>query len=153
MTHPLIPQILELAGPIAQEMQLEVVNAVFQTNHNPPVLRLDIRNTQGDTGLEDCEHMSRALEAELDIADLIPGEYVLEVSSPGLSDILTTDRDFSSFKGFSITVQTLEAFKGQTQWQGRLVRRDEVAVHLNHRGRSIAIPRELIAEVQLSNEG
>jgi len=152
MTHPLIPPILEIAGPIAQAMKLEVVNAVFQTNHNPPILRLDIRNTEGDTGLDDCEQMSRALEAELDAADVIPGAYVLEISSPGISDILTSDRDFLSFTGFSVIVRTQEAFKGQTQWQGRLVRRDATAVHLNTRGRAIAIPRDLITEVQLTNE-
>ena len=49
MTHPVIPQVLEIANPIAAELGLEVVGAVLQTNHNPPVLRIDVRNmTQTD---------------------------------------------------------------------------------------------------------
>ncbi|MDJ0548531.1 MAG: ribosome maturation factor RimP, partial [Microcystis sp. M49637_WE12] len=60
MTHPLIADLLHLATPIAENLGLEVVDIVFQTNKRPPVLRVDIRNLAGDTGLEDCEQMSRA---------------------------------------------------------------------------------------------
>ena len=59
MTHPVIPAILELAQPIARGLGLEVVDAVFQTNKRPPTLRIDIRNLQQDTGLKDCEALSR----------------------------------------------------------------------------------------------
>jgi ribosome maturation factor RimP len=62
MTHPLIPQLLDLAIPIAENIGLEVVGAVFHTDRRPPVLRVDIRNGVGNTGLNDCERMSRALE-------------------------------------------------------------------------------------------
>jgi ribosome maturation factor RimP len=73
MTHPLIPQILELAAPVAERLGLEVVDVVFQTNQSPPVLRLDVRNLHHeDTGLDDCETMSQAFEAVLDTTDLIP---------------------------------------------------------------------------------
>lgn len=148
MTHPLTPQILELATPIATSLGLDVVDAVFQTNHSPPVLRIDIRNPAQDTGLDDCERMSRALEEALDESDLIPDAYVLEVSSPGISRSLTTDRDFISFKGFAVTVSLNEPFNGQKTISGKLVQRDETHLHLNLKGRAIAIPRELIARVQ-----
>lgn len=94
MTHPLIPQIIEIATPIAEELTLEVVEAVFQTNKRPPTLRVDIRNPAQDTSLNDCEQMSRALEAALDHLDIIPGAYVLEVSSPGTTRKLNSDRGF-----------------------------------------------------------
>ena len=60
MTHPLIPPILDLAIPIAAELGLDIVDVAFQTNKRPPVLRIDIRNLQQDTSLDDCEKMSRA---------------------------------------------------------------------------------------------
>ncbi len=149
MAHPLIPQILEIAAPLADSLQLEVVHAVFQTNQSPPVLRLDVRNLTQDTSLEDCERMSRALEAALDESEIVPDAYVLEISSPGISKTLGTDRDFVSFKGFPVSVQTTETFKGQSFWQGSLIRRDEDYVHLNQKGRAVKIPRSLIAQVQL----
>ena len=90
MTHPLIPQIIDLATPVAETLGLEVVGAVFHTNQNPPVLRVDIRNLQQDTGLADCERMRIALDAELEAADIIPDAYVLEISSPGISRLLSS---------------------------------------------------------------
>jgi len=149
MAHPLVPQILDLAAPVADSLGLEVVAAVFHTHQNPPVLRLDVRNREDDTGLEDCERMSRALEPVLDSTDFFPDNYVLEVSSPGVSRLLTTDREFISFRGFPAIVTTSEPYKGHTDWTGDLVRRDEKAVYLNQKGRPITIPRDLVAQVQL----
>jgi len=150
MAHPLIPQIIELATPVAEDLGLEVVGVVFHTNLNPPVLRLDVRNLQQDTGLDDCEQMSRAMEAALDRANIIPDAYVLEVSSPGISQQLITDREFVSFKGFPVIVSTSQPYEGQQEWKAQLIRRDDTAVYLNQKGRKIAIPRFLITRVQLA---
>ncbi|MBF2005586.1 ribosome maturation factor RimP [Chlorogloeopsis fritschii PCC 9212] len=149
MAHPLVPQILDLATPVAEELGLEVVGVIFHTNQRPPVLRVDIRNPHQDTGLDDCERMSRALEATLDAAEVIPDTYVLEVSSPGISRQLTTDREFVSFKGFPVIVSTSPAYEGQQEWTGQLIRRDETTVYLNQKGRAIAIPRIQITKVWL----
>ena len=149
MAHPLIPQILDLAAPVAESLGLVVVNAVFHTNQNPPVLRVDVQNKTQDTGLDDCEQMSRALETQLDESGLIPDQYVLEVSSPGVSSLLTSDREFVSFRGFPTLVTTSEPFQGHSEWTGNLIRRDDDAVYINKKGRAIAIPRNLITRVQL----
>lgn len=151
MTHPLIPEIIELATPIAAELGLELVGAVFQTNRKPPVLRVDVRNLADDTSLDDCERMSRALEAQLDIQELISEPYVLEISSPGISRQLTTDREFISFKGFSVIIKTYTPYEGKKEWRGKLQGRDQQTVYLNQKGRAIAIPRQLVAKVQLED--
>ncbi len=110
-------------------------------------MRVDIRNPQQDTGLDDCERMSRALEAELDVAEIIPDAYMLEVSSPGISRELVTDREFISFKGFPVVISTSPPHNGQQEWIGHLIRRDETTVYLNQKGRVIGIPRSLITRV------
>jgi ribosome maturation factor RimP len=149
MAHPLIPEILELARPVAESLRLEVVHAVFHTNQSPPSLRIDVRNLDGDTGLEDCERMSRAFELVLDESGLLPDAYVLEVSSPGIPEQLTTDREFISFKGFPICVTTHDPVEGQKENVGTLIRRDETHVHLNKKGRTVKIARAAIASVRL----
>ncbi|MEB3294875.1 MAG: ribosome maturation factor RimP [Synechococcales bacterium] len=149
MTHPVIDSVIDLAAPIASELGLEVVAAVFQTNQNPPVLRVDVRNLQQDTGLDDCERMSRALEAVLDQSGLLPDAYVLEVSSPGISRVLESDREFISFKGFSVTVMTSAPVDGQVTLSGNLVSRDPDTLLLNRKGRVISIPRAIVTRVQL----
>lgn len=151
MTHPVIPQIIELAAPLAQTLNLELIDAVFQTNKTPPILRIDIRNPVADTSLENCEQMSRILEEKLDLSEVISGAYVLEISSPGISRTLTTEREFIAFKGFAVTINTFAPYKNQKQWQGRLQNRDQTAIHINQKGKAIAIPRELVAKVQLDD--
>jgi ribosome maturation factor RimP len=142
MTHPLIPQITDLATPVAAKLGLEVVSIVFHTNQRPPVLRVDIFNPLQDIGLDDCERMSRDLE-------IIPDAYVLEVSSPGISRQLVTDREFISFKGFPVIISTSPPYEQQQEWIGLLIRRDETTVYLNQKGRVVKIPRELITSVQM----
>jgi ribosome maturation factor RimP len=153
MVHPLVPKVLDLATPVASQLGLEVVGAVFKTNQSPPVLRVDVRHRQHeDTGLDDCERMSQALEAVLEDTDLIPDAYVLEVSSPGVSPILQSDRDFIVFKGFMVEVALREPYKQKQVWVGQLIRRDEDHVYLNLKGRSLKLPRALVQTVQLSDQ-
>ncbi|MBE7381420.1 MAG: ribosome maturation factor RimP [Leptolyngbya sp. SIO1E4] len=153
MTHPLIPHVLDLAAPLAERLGLDVVDAVFQTNHSPPVLRIDVRNCQReDTSLEDCEQMSQVLETALDETGLLPDAYVLEVSSPGISSLLSSDRDFTVFKGFMVEVQLMEPYKNHQTWLGQLVRRDEGMLYLSRKGRPIKLPRALVQRVCLSDQ-
>jgi ribosome maturation factor RimP len=139
MSHPIIGPVLDLAGPLAQPLGLEVVEAVFHTDQAPPVLRVDVRRLdQSDTSLEDCEKMSQVLEVVLDQSGLLVNAYVLEVSSPGVGSRLESDRDFTVFKGFMVEVQ--------------LLRRDQEAVVLSQRGKSVSLPRSLVERVDLSNQ-
>jgi ribosome maturation factor RimP len=152
MAHPLIPQITDIANPIAVDLGLELVAVVFHTHERPPSLRVDIRNLDADTGLQDCERMSRALEAALDAKELIPFAYALEVSSPGTSRQLTTDREFNAFGGFAVEVTTNQPWDGKTEWQGQLIRRDDTKIYLSLKGRTIEIPREVVAKVSLHDK-
>jgi ribosome maturation factor RimP len=151
MAHPLIPQITDIATPIAAELGLEVVAVVFHTHERPPSLRIDIRNPTADTGLQDCERMSRALEAALDASEVIPFAYALEISSPGTSRQLTTDREFNAFSGFAVQVTTNQPLDRKTEWQGQLIRRDDTTIYLSQKGRTIEIPRELVSKVSLDD--
>lgn len=151
MTHPLIPSIAQLAQPIAEQLNLNIVNIVVETNKNPVNLRIDIENLLGDTSIGNCEQMSRLLEESLERENVMASAYTLEISSPGIGNILTTEREFISFKGFPIVVETNIVFKKKTRWQGKLQGRDEKAVYVNCKGKIVAIPREIINKVELEN--
>jgi ribosome maturation factor RimP len=152
MTHPLIPAIIDLAAPVATELGLAVVTAVFYTNERPPILRVDIRSLAAETGLNDCEQMSRSLEAALDEAELIPFPYNLEISSPGAANTLTTDREFEVFRGFTVSVQLHQPLKGKTAFKGQLKERDDTTLHLTQKGKIVNIPRELVSAVVLDSD-
>ncbi|WP_041430546.1 ribosome maturation factor RimP [Synechococcus sp. PCC 6312] len=149
MSHPLIPIVHDLAKPVASQLGLEAVAVYFYTHHSPPTLRVDIRHPNRDITLEDCTQMSHCLEEVLDASDHVTTAYVLEISSPGLSNDLTTDRDFKSFRGFAVQVTVHSPDHGQQAWEGTLIGRDEAAVYLNQKGRKITIPRDQVSLVQL----
>jgi ribosome maturation factor RimP len=150
MSHPLIPQILQIAEAIATSLGLEVVDTVMQTHKNPAVLRVDVRNLEQNTGLEDCTRMSLGLEAALDQADLIPFPYELEVSSPGTDRQLQSDREFIAFRGFTVTVTANGQFEGKESWSGQLVSRDLDHLTLSLKGKIVSIPRAIVHRVELS---
>jgi len=149
MVHPCIPPLLEIANPIAESLNLEIVHAVLQTNFNPPILRIDIRSQDGSTGLDHCEQMSRALEDALEQQSFLLEAYVLEVSSPGVPDVLTTDQEFISFKGFPVSVGVQTPNAGVQLHRGNLLGRDETHIIINQKGRSLKFPRQQVTQVRL----
>lgn len=151
MVHPLVTQVEALAHPVAQELGLELVNVVFHTNQYPPVLRIDIRPADPgkDTSHAHCEVMSEVLGTRLDEVDLVESNYVLEVSSPGLDGVLTSDRDFTVFKGFPVQVSLDPPHKGRSQWQGSLLARDAEHLLLSQKGRPVKLPRSAVQRVVL----
>jgi len=146
MSHPLIPQLMEIAETIATPLELEVVDMVMYTHKNPATLRVDIRNLSQHTGLDDCERMSKALEIALDEQDIVPYAYVLEVSSPGTDREIKGDREFLAFRGF-----TIMAIADDTTWTGKLVSRDSENLTISQKGRIVTIPLSKIRKVELAN--
>ncbi|NJK59608.1 MAG: ribosome maturation factor RimP [Oscillatoriales cyanobacterium SM2_1_8] len=149
MSHPLIEQLLQLATETAIPLGLEVVEVFYHTHKNPAVVRVDIRHPDRPTGLDDCEALSRALEARLDAEDRIPHAYTLEISSPGIDRRLESDRDFAAFRGFPVRVQGLGGSRPQ-QWRGTLLGRDETHILLNQKGRTLKLARTEVAHVELA---
>ncbi len=152
MNQPVNPKIIELATAIAEKLGVEVVKINFQTNKKPPVLRIDIQKREGDTTLADCTKMSNLLSEILDIENIIPDNFTLEISSPGITQELRTERDFISFKGFPVLVKTNTPYKNKEDWRGNLQGRDEQAVYINQKGKPVKIPLELVETVVFDRE-
>lgn len=84
---------------------MELVDLEYLREREGWVLRLFI-DKPGGVGLDDCSVISRAVGASLDVEDLIPQEYHLEVSSPGLSRPLTKPVHFEKAQGKKVKVKT-----------------------------------------------
>ena len=103
-----------------------------------------------DISLDECAALSAPLGEAIEAAGLLPDAYVLEVSSPGVSDELQEDRDFRSFRGFPIQVEFCDAKGNTVQREGLLLERDDTTVHLNIQGRIQRIPRSAVNWVRLT---
>jgi ribosome maturation factor RimP len=93
-----IARIEDVILPVLRDHGLELVDLEWRAHGPRGVLRVFI-DKPGGVRVEDCERVSREVGDILDVADLIPGRYDLEISSPGLDRLLKTDREFRWAQG------------------------------------------------------
>lgn len=89
----LLPKIEEVVAPIVENSNYELVDIVIAGVGNATILRVFVDNNGGIT-IDEISKLSSEISQALDIADVIPHKYFLEVSSPGLDRPLRTIRDF-----------------------------------------------------------
>ncbi|MBX7115020.1 MAG: ribosome maturation factor RimP [Myxococcaceae bacterium] len=128
----------DVAGPIVAGEGMELLDVEYVREREGWVLRLFI-DKAGGVGLEDCQQASRAVETALDVEDIIPQEYSLEVSSPGLNRPLTKPEHFKKVEGQTIKVKTYGPLfePPRKNFTGKLigVSEDGVAVDVSGAGR------------------
>lgn len=118
--NSLIHRIEELALPLLENSGLELVLVEFITENGRPVLRL-LMDKEGGITLDDCARFAREFGYLLDIHIDIPGQYTLEVSSPGINRPLVKPRDFERFTGETVKIKTRTPMNGQRNFKGELV--------------------------------
>ena len=138
----------DLAKPIAQSLKIELIDVEYKKEGSNYVLRVTIDKPKGIT-IEDCENMSRELDAKLDEADPIEQSYSLEVQSPG-ERALRKDSEFKYFKGRDVEVKLYEALDGQKLYDGKLLglEEDNIVITLND-GCEKRFDRKKVSSVKL----
>lgn len=120
MAEDLIERLTALVQPILEEEGLELVELVFKRGAKRSLLRFFIDKPGGVT-LDDCSGLSAQLGDLLDVEDLIPHRYTLEVSSPGATRPLKRPEDYERFVGRLVNITTREPVEGLRHLMGRLV--------------------------------
>src|SRR5712691_4432586 len=121
-----VGEIRTLASRIAASYGLEIFDVQFRREANGMVLRIQIdrpgsaATAEDSVSVEDCAHVSRDLSAILDVEDVVPSAYVLEVSSPGLDRPLRHADDYRRFAGRRAKLVMRTAVDGQTFFRGIL---------------------------------
>jgi len=113
-------------------------------------LQVMAERTDGTMNVEDCAQLSRALSAFLEREDPIEGEYVLEVSSPGIDRPLTRLPDFARWAGHEAKLELKAGdAAGRKRFKGRLLGLDGTDIVLEVEGARLAFTRANIAEAKL----
>ena len=148
----LIDQIQGIAEPILRSLSLELFDICFSGHQRGGQLQVFIDKQNGVT-LDDCERFSRLLSPALDVDDLVPNNYTLEVSSPGLNRPLRGKADYHRFIGKRVKVKTVVEFGSQKVLVGKLVDFDDetVVLSVGHEEKR-EIPFEQIAHARLEVE-
>lgn len=137
-----------LAPPVAA-CGFELWDVHLSRTGGRAVLEVHIDHPAGVT-LEDCREISLRLADVLDKADPIPGEFTLEVASPGIERTLRNRGDLERFEGSLARVSTRSPIDGFTQHDGRLAGVDGASVRLRLGDGTVrAIPFEAIRRAKL----
>jgi ribosome maturation factor RimP len=145
-------RLLELLDPVSEAAGYAIVRLrLMGGEHQRRLQIMAERPADGEMNVEDCARLSRAISEIMDAADPITGEYVLEVSSPGVDRPLTRLADFAAYEGYEARLELDRLAEGRKRFKGVLagVESDAVAIDLEGEAETALIPFAWITEAKL----
>jgi ribosome maturation factor RimP len=154
-----VDRVHALAARVAGSYGLDVFDVQFRREAAGMVLRVQIdrpgpaATAEESVSVEDCAHVSRDLSAVLDVEDVVPIAYTLEVSSPGLDRPLRQLDDYRRFAGRRAKLVVRQPIDGQGFFKGRLGGVDGADVLIeSDDGRQHRVPSGAISRANLEVE-
>lgn len=141
-------ELAKLLEPTVMRLGYELSDLEVKLGGPNGAVRVFIDKPEG-IGLDDCEKVSLAVSALLDVEDPLPGQYRLEVSSPGLDRKLTKREHFQRFEGATVKVQMRVALEGRRRFRGTLVASDSENIVVDVDGESHVLPIATIDTARL----
>ncbi|MDR3510123.1 MAG: ribosome maturation factor RimP [Caulobacteraceae bacterium] len=145
-------RLLELLDPVAEAAGYEIVRLrLMGGGGKARRLQIMAEDASGDMNVEECARLSRAVSDVLDAADPIDGDYLLEVSSPGIDRPLTRLKDFEAWTGYEARIELDRLADGRKRFKGELagVEDDNVAINLEGEEDTALVPFAWIIEAKL----
>lgn len=114
-------KLMEIATPLCLARDLEVwgIDLLFGAGGRHRIVRVYLDSPQG-VGIDECTEISRHLSLALDVEDIIPGAYTLEVSSPGLDRHFFSLEQMRPYAGQTVRVRLDNPLAGRKNFKGRL---------------------------------
>ena len=144
--------LLEMIDPVAESLGLAVVRVRLMGGTLRRRLQIMAeRVIDNDISVEECARLSRAVSEVFDAADPISGEYLLEVSSPGIDRPLTRLIDFDLFEGYEARLETDRMVEGRKRFKGLVAGYEDgnVAIDLDGEDETALIPFAWLADAKL----
>jgi ribosome maturation factor RimP len=144
-------ELAKLLEPTVERLGYELADLEVRLGSKGGMVRIFIDKPEG-IDLEDCERVSLAVSALLDVEDPVPGNYNLEVSSPGLDRKLTKVEHFQRFEGETVNVKMRFPIEGRRRFRGTLVSSDDENIVVEVDGESHSLPLKTIDTARLVPE-
>lgn len=144
-------RVLDIVEPIAEDLGLRIVRLRVMSGKRPVLQIMAERISDGHMSVSNCEDLSRACSAALEVEDPIRDAYILEVSSPGLERPLTHIDDFDTYAGYLARVELDRLVEGRKRFRGILagVDGDHIDIDLDGESETAQIPFAWISEAKL----
>jgi ribosome maturation factor RimP len=147
-SEKLLPEVREVIEPILQSQGFELVDLEYQRERQGWVLRIFL-DREGGITLDDCTGVSHEVGAVLEVKDVIPNAYVLEVSSPGLTRPLKKPEDYNRFRNQLVKIKLFQPLDGRRNFKGILLGLEGETVRVEADGQVFEIPLQSIAKANL----
>jgi ribosome maturation factor RimP len=141
-------ELTALIEPAIERLGYELSDLELKVGGQEGMMRIFIDKPEG-IDLEDCENVSRQIGAMLDVEDPLPGDYALEVSSPGLDRKLTKPAHFQRFMGEDVRIKLRFPLQGRRNFRGTLRSADEENIEVEVDGESHSLPLATIESARL----
>jgi ribosome maturation factor RimP len=149
-----IQRVEAVCRPVVEAAGFDLILAEWASDQGRRVLRLFLDHESVAVTLEDCATVSRRVSHVLDVEDVIPVRYALEVSTPGLDRPLVREKDFRRFLGSQARV-TLKAPlpSGRKRLLGTLTAVEDGRITLEVEGQPESVAIVEVAKANLVYEG
>jgi ribosome maturation factor RimP len=148
-------KIRKLIEPVIESEGLEIVDLECLKMKFRWLVRIFI-DKEGGVSIDDCSEISKQVGDILDVYDVLPGSYTLEVSSPGLDRPLTRDKDFIKYRGSTVRIKTGEKLDGAKNFHGKLNdyldENGAKTLIVDVSGKVYRIPRDMVVKAHLVYE-
>ena len=145
-------EVAALIEPALNEMGFRLVR-VTVSGRDGTTVQIMAERPDGTITVEDCADISRNLSPLLDASDPIPGQYTLEISSPGIDRLLARTSDFEAWAGHEAKIEMKELISGRRRFRGKILGLAASDVRLevspDQGGPEITLPVGLIGEARL----
>jgi len=138
-----------LIQPTVEGLGYELVRVVVSGRHRPTLQVMAERVDRAPMTVEDCEAISRAISAKLDVEDPLAEAYTLEVSSPGIDRPLVKATDYARFAGHVAKMECREPVAGQRRFTGRILSATETTLLLATETGEVELPIPAITRAKL----
>ena len=144
-------RLLELLDPVAESEGYEIVRLRLSGGVAARRLQIMAERPDGSMRVEDCARLARALNPVLDAADPVSGDYLLEVSSPGIDRPLTRLKDFEAYEGFEAKLELDRLAEGRKRFRGELagIEDGHVAINLEGEAETALLPFGWLVDARL----
>lgn len=144
----LLQEVRQVVEPILESQGFELVDLEYQRESQGWVLRIYL-DREGGVSLDDCAGISHEVGAVLEVKDLIPSAYILEVSSPGLTRPLKKPEDFNRFRNQMVKIKLYEPLDGRRNFKGTLLGLEGDRVRVEAEQQVYELPLQRIAKANL----
>lgn len=148
----LLEKVESVVTPVIEGLGFELIDSEYLNEQGRLVLRLYVDKPLGGISIGECADVSRAVAGVLDVEDVVPQRYNLEVSSPGLNRPLKKLADFERFAGQNVRLKTKEPIQNRANYFGILkgIKGNNIIMVVD--GVEYDLPHDMVAKAKIEHK-